>query len=115
MAIFFLILAQPGLWLQNITTKQPDDSQVEVAIMALEEAFGDRTYESDGSLRNRNLDHALITNPKKAAKQAQMITNEGKVVSFDGSDININAQTICIHSDTPNALDIAKKVNESIN
>ena len=44
-----------------------------------------------------------------------MIINEGKVVSFDGSDININAQTICIHSDTPNALDIAKKVNESIN
>ena len=44
-----------------------------------------------------------------------MITNEGKVVSFDGSAININAQTICIHSDTPNALDIAKKVNESIN
>ena len=87
----------------------------EMGLQVMEEAFGDRTYESDGSLRNRNLDHALITDPKKAAKQAQMITNEGKVVSFDGSAININAQTICIHSDTPNALDIAKKVNESIN
>jgi len=39
--IFFLVLAKPGLWLQNITTKQPDDEQVEVAIKALEEAFGD--------------------------------------------------------------------------
>ena len=39
--IFFLALAKPGLWLQNITTKQPDDEQVEVAIKALEEAFGD--------------------------------------------------------------------------
>ena len=87
----------------------------DMGLQVVEEAFGDRAYESDGSLRNRNLDHALITNPKKAAKQAQMITNEGKVVSFDGSDININAQTICIHSDTPNALDIAKRVNESIN
>ena len=87
----------------------------DMGLQVVEEAFGDRTYESDGSLRNRNLDHALITDPKKAAKQAQMITNEGKVVSFDGSAININAQTICIHSDTPNALDIAKKVNESIN
>ena len=40
--IFFLILAKPGLWLQNITTKQPDDSQVEVALKALEEAFGNK-------------------------------------------------------------------------
>ena len=38
--ILFRMLSQPGLWLQNITTKQPDDSQVEVAIMALESAFG---------------------------------------------------------------------------
>jgi len=87
----------------------------DMGLQTMEEAFGDRAYESDGSLRNRNLDHALITNPKKAAQQAQMIINEGKVVSFDGSEINVNAQTICIHSDTPNALDIAKKVNESIN
>ena len=87
----------------------------DMGLQVMEEAFGDRVYESDGSLRNRNLDHALITNPKKAAQQAQMITNEGKVISFDGSDIHLNAQTICIHSDTPNALDIAKKVNESIN
>ena len=40
--IFFLVLAKPGLWLQNITTKQPDDEQVEVALKALEEAFGDK-------------------------------------------------------------------------
>ena len=40
--IFFRALAQPGLWLQNITTKQPDDEQVEVAIKALTEAFGDK-------------------------------------------------------------------------
>ena len=86
----------------------------DMGLQTMEEAFGDRAYESDGSLRNRNLDHALITNPKKAAQQAQMIINEGKVVSFDGSEINVNAQTICIHSDTPNALDIAKEINQSI-
>ena len=40
--VFFIILAKPGLWLQNITTKQPDDEQVEVALKALEEAFGDK-------------------------------------------------------------------------
>jgi uncharacterized protein YqhQ len=39
--IFFIALAKPGLWLQNITTKQPDDKQIEVALRALEAAFGD--------------------------------------------------------------------------
>lgn len=39
--IIFKMLAQPGLWLQNITTKEPDDSQVEVSIAALESAFGE--------------------------------------------------------------------------
>ena len=43
--IFFRALAKPGLWLQNITTKQPDDSQVEVALKALEEAFGEKLSE----------------------------------------------------------------------
>ena len=87
----------------------------EMGLQVMGEAFADRTYESDGSLRNRQLDLALITNTEKAALQAQMIIDEGKVISFDGTEININAQTICVHSDTPNALDIAKKVNESIN
>jgi len=39
--ILFRALAQPGLWLQNITTKQPSDDQIEVALKALKEAFGD--------------------------------------------------------------------------
>ncbi len=86
----------------------------DMGLQTMAEAFGYRTYESDGRLRNRNLDHALITNPEKANQQAQMIINECKVVSFDGSYININAQTICIHSDTPNALDIAKKINKPV-
>ena len=46
--IFFRILAKPGLWLQNITTKQPDDLQVEVALKALESAFGDKIKKYTG-------------------------------------------------------------------
>ena len=82
----------------------------EMGLQVMGEAFADRTYESDGSLRNRDLDQALITDPEKAAQQAKIITQDGKVISFDGSEININAQTICIHSDTLNTLDIAKNV-----
>ena len=46
--IMFRALAQPGLWLQNITTRQPDDSQVEVALKALKSAFGEKLDEFSG-------------------------------------------------------------------
>ena len=85
--------------------------QMGLAIMA--EAFADRTYEADGSLRNRKYDDALITDPEKAAKQTEMMVS-GKIIAVDGSEVAINAQTLCIHSDTPNAVAIARTVNKVI-
>ena len=47
-SLFFSILKKPGLWLQNITTKQPENEMVDVSITALKEAFGDRYDEMVG-------------------------------------------------------------------
>ena len=77
------------------------------------EAFADRSYESDGTLRNRKFNDALITDPDKAAFQAKNMV-ESTVISFEGKAIEMNAQTICIHSDTPNAVAIAEAVREEI-
>jgi UPF0271 protein len=77
------------------------------------EAFADRTYESDGTLRDRKFDDALITNPEKAALQAKMMM-KGKAIAVDGSEVPIDAQTLCVHSDTPNAVAIARAVREEI-
>jgi UPF0271 protein len=85
----------------------------ELGLETIGEAFADRTYENDGTLRHRKHEDALITDPIKAANQAKNLSN-GFVVSIDGSKIDINAQTICIHSDTPNALTIASAVKETI-
>ena len=85
----------------------------ELGLETIGEAFADRTYENDGTLRHRKHGDALITDPIKAANQAKNLSN-GFVVSIDGSKIDINAQTICIHSDTPNALTIASAVKETI-
>ena len=78
------------------------------------EAFADRTYESDGTLRNRKYDDALITDPIMAGEQAQDMIN-GKVTAVDGVSVSITADTLCIHSDTPNAVAIAKSVRNKIN
>lgn len=74
------------------------------------EAFADRRYEPDGSLRARKFDDALIRDPVEAAGQALRIAEHGTVVAGDGSEIPVNAQTICIHGDTPGAVNIAAAV-----
>ncbi|MAW68415.1 MAG: hypothetical protein CMG10_01515, partial [Candidatus Marinimicrobia bacterium] len=56
---------------------------------------------------------ALITDPNQAAQQTLAIIN-GYVVSVDGTEVPIEAQTLCIHSDTPNAVSIAEAVKQSI-
>ena len=74
------------------------------------EAFADRQYEPDGTLRNRKFPDALIRDPEKAAAQAIRIATKQGVIATDGSIVPIDAQTICLHGDTPGAPEIAAAV-----
>ena len=82
----------------------------DMGLKVVQEAFADRTYERDGDLRDRRSDRALITDPQKAADQARSIIEDKKIITFDGSEISLEAQTLCVHSDTPNAIAIAQEV-----
>ncbi len=74
------------------------------------EAFADRSYEADGTLRSRTRPDALIREPARAAQQALDIASRGCVISADGSRCAVDAETVCIHSDTPGAPAIAAAV-----
>lgn len=78
------------------------------------EAFADRRYEGDGSLRSRKFEDALLQDPHQAAGQALQIVEHGRVVAADGSPIPLLADTICIHGDTPGALEIAAAVHRQL-
>jgi UPF0271 protein len=78
------------------------------------EAFADRRYEADGTLRSRKFEDALIRNPAEAAWQALGIAEQGIVIASDGSEVSIDAQTLCIHGDTPGAPEIAAAVARSL-
>ncbi|MBM4167838.1 MAG: LamB/YcsF family protein [Ignavibacteria bacterium] len=85
-----------------------------MGLRVLGEAFADRRYESDGTLRSRKHPDALITNTEESLEQVRRIAREGIIVAIDGSTIPIDAQTICIHSDTPNSLAIAMAVRQRL-
>ena len=78
------------------------------------EAFADRAYEPDGILRKRTLPGALLEDPAKAAAQAVDIATRNTVVATDGSELKVDAETVCIHSDTPGSALIARAVNEAL-
>lgn len=74
------------------------------------EAFADRRYEPDGSLRSRKFEDSLLCNPVDAATQALRIVQQKSVIASDGSEVSLQAHTICIHGDTPGAPHIAAAV-----
>jgi UPF0271 protein len=78
------------------------------------EAYADRRYEPDGSLRSRKFGDSLLTDPAEAAAQAVRIAESGTVIASNGATIPVHAQTICIHGDTPGAIQIAAAVAASL-
>jgi len=78
------------------------------------EAFADRRYEADGTLRARKFEDALLRDPLEAGQQALRIVEQGTVVASGGAEIAVNAQTICIHGDTPGAPKIAAAVAQTL-
>lgn len=78
------------------------------------EAFADRAYEADGSLRSRRLPGALLDDPAHAAAQAVSIVRDGIARSVDGEPVAIAADTLCIHGDTPAAAAVAAAVRAAL-
>lgn len=85
-----------------------------IGLKAMPESFADRTYEPDGTLRKRSYSNALISNPQIASKQAFNIYYKKRIIAHEGSEFSIDSETICIHSDTENALKIAKAVKQKL-
>jgi UPF0271 protein len=78
------------------------------------EAFADRRYEPDGTLRSRKFADALVGDPGEASRQAVSIVERGLVTASNGSEVAVNADTICIHGDTPGATEIASAVARTL-
>ena len=79
------------------------------------EAFADRRYEPDGSLRSRRFHDALLADPEQAADQAIRIVEHSSVFASNGATIALTAQTLCLHGDTPGSPAIAEAIHRRLN
>ncbi|MFQ6100597.1 MAG: LamB/YcsF family protein [Anaerolineae bacterium] len=90
------------------------EAGLEAGLPVAREAFADRAYEADGSLRSRRLPGAVLEDPAEAAEQAVRIAQDGLVVAYSGEEVPVQAETICLHGDTSTALAIAQAVRQAL-
>lgn len=84
-------------------------------LAVLHEVFADRRYQSNGQLVSRETPGALIVDSQVASEQARALAHGVPVGTAGGGAIRVKADTICLHSDTPNALNIARAVHAALN
>jgi 5-oxoprolinase (ATP-hydrolysing) subunit A len=80
----------------------------------LVEAFVDRAYKPDATLVDRSEPGALLTDPEAAAEQAMSIATRGGVRAIDGTWVDLEAETLCLHGDTPDAPAIGRTVRSAL-
>jgi 5-oxoprolinase (ATP-hydrolysing) subunit A len=97
----------------------PDNTELARAgeaqgLQVAREVFADRNYLSDGWLVPRTRTDALLTDPVEAAKRVLRMLRESKVQSVEGDDVNVRAETICLHGDTPGAVGFARELRSQL-
>jgi len=91
-----------------------EEAAREVGVRYVREAFPDRAYLSDGRLSPRSMEGSLIRDPKKAAERAVQMVTEGKIPALDGGEVEVKAETLCVHGDNPEAVEIARAVRDAL-
>lgn len=81
---------------------------------AVTEAFADRAYLGDGRLVPRRDPDSVITDPAAVAARAVRLAVEHEIVAIDGTIVSVHARSICIHGDTPGAVQLAQAVRAGL-
>ena len=79
-----------------------------------EEAFADRAYRDDGTLVPRTEPNAVLTEAGLVVERVRRLLDEGEVIAASGKHIVLRPQTLCIHSDTPHAAQLARAVAKAL-
>ena len=113
-ALYSKIVAQtiqaidPSMMLYGLSGSHSIKEARAIGLRTVQEVFADRTYQANGQLTPRYLDHALITDPIESAKQVLSMVLNQELKTVDGTMIAVIAETICIHGDHPGAVEIVK-------
>ncbi|AOZ88278.1 lactam utilization protein LamB [Bacillus xiamenensis] len=104
----------PNLVLFALSGSELASAGERIGLQVAHEVFSDRTYQPDGTLTSRRKPHALIEEDDMAVQQVIRMVIEGKVRTVQGEDIQLKADTVCIHGDGSHALQFAKTITAKL-
>lgn len=78
------------------------------------EAFADRAYRPDGRLVSRREQGAVLHDPAAIATRVTTLVTSGQVAAIDGTRLTLKAESLCVHGDSPGAVQIATAVRDSL-
>jgi UPF0271 protein len=85
-----------------------------IGLRTINEVFADRSYESDGSLTPRGTEDAVIIDSSRAAEQVINMVRDGEVRTRQQNSFILKADTVCVHGDTPGALEHVKQLRKAL-
>lgn len=103
----------PSLLIVGLPNSKLLDLAQEYGMKVAYEGFSDRNYNDDGTLVSRSFKNAVIEDINEITTRALSMAN-GKIISVNGTQMNLRIDTICIHSDTKNAIEIAKNIRREL-
>lgn len=86
----------------------------EIGLASAGEVFADRAYEEDGSLVSRKKQGAMITDAEEAVRRVLQMVKKGTVTAITGKEIPVQADSICIHGDSPEAVEFARMIRTAL-
>lgn len=104
----------PNLKLMGLSENNLVKAGEEIGLQVVHEVFLDRAYENDGTLVSRRKEGAMITDSKLAVERGIRMLTEGKVEAIDGTDIDIKADSICVHGDGEKALQFVREIKSAL-
>jgi UPF0271 protein len=109
-----VVVFDPQLAVLGLAGSALVDAARRAGLAVLNEAFADRRYRDDAALVSRETPGAVLADPLEAATQALALAAGDPVTTLEGGAMRIAADTLCLHSDTPNAAAIAQAVHAAL-
>jgi UPF0271 protein len=104
----------PTLPLLTLPGSAAMQAAADAGIAAVGEGFADRAYTGEGRLVSRREPGAVLHDPERVAARAVVMATEGRVETVDGGEVTVEVRSLCVHGDTPGAVDLAKAVRSAL-
>jgi UPF0271 protein len=114
-AVVAAVLAyDPALHVVGLPHSEFLRQAAEAGLSTIREAFADRAYSADGSLVSRANPGAVLHDPAEIGARVTRLVRTGQIVAATGETVDVDADSICVHGDSPGAVVIATVVRDAL-